>query len=207
MDTGTRTRRLIISMAQKRQRPGSGSGRDYLARRTTRMQFPDLGPILGLISWCTVGDAATRLYMPERVTDDLDVLIRSGDEPDAAARLSEAGFNRHGPLSIGGSRWISPSGFPLVLLVLDAPWVPSALREAQLNRDGQGLPVIPLSFLVVMKFDASRAQDVADITRMLGQATADQLAAVRGAFERWLPGNDEDLESLSALGQLEFRSA
>ena len=79
--------------------------------------------------------------------------------------------------------------------------------EAQTNRDGQGLPVLPLPYLILMKFRASRAQDVADITRMLGQAGEVQLNAVREVFERWLPGNDEDLESLIALGQLEFHSA
>ena len=56
-----------------------------------------------------------------------------------------------------------------------------------------------------MKYEAGRAQDLADITRMLGQATPEQLAVVFAVFARWLPGEEQDLESLVRLGQLEFK--
>ena len=207
MNTAAARRRLLISMAHRRQRPGSGSGRDYLIRRTTQLKFPDLTPILGTILWCAVGAAATRLYMPERMTDDLDILVHSEDSQDAQERLTNANYVYQGGLSIGGSRWLSPENFPIDLLYGDENWVKAALLEAQTNRDGQGIPILPLPYLVLMKFNASRVQDIADISRMLGQATEPQLASVRAVFKRWLPGNDEDLDSLIALGQLEFGSA
>jgi hypothetical protein len=56
-----------------------------------------------------------------------------------------------------------------------------------------------------MKFQAGRVQDVADITRMLGQAREETLAAVRRLFTALLPEEMADLESLIALGQLEMQ--
>jgi hypothetical protein len=59
-----------------------------------------------------------------------------------------------------------------------------------------------------MKFESGRAQDIADITRMLGQATPEQLATVRAVFKQWrTPDETEDLESLISLGRLEMISA
>jgi hypothetical protein len=55
-----------------------------------------------------------------------------------------------------------------------------------------------------MKYHASRMQDLADISRMLGQADTEMLAAVRALFAQWLPDEMEDLESLIQLGRLEY---
>ena len=55
-----------------------------------------------------------------------------------------------------------------------------------------------------MKFQAGRVQDLADITRMLGQAGEETLASVRELFRRVLPEAHEDLESLIELGRLEM---
>ena len=65
--------------------------------------------------------------------------------------------------------------------------------------------MLPLPYLVLMKFQAGRVQDVADITRMLGQTRAETLAAVRRLFTALLPEEMADLESLIALGQLEMQ--
>ena len=80
----------------------------------------------------------------------------------------------------------------------------AALLEAQANRDGQRLPVLPLRYLVLMKFQAGRTQDIADISRMLGLASSSDLDAVRGLFRKHAPGDLDDLESLIALGKLEM---
>ncbi len=141
------------------------------------------------------------------MTDDLDILIHVDDSQDAQERMTNAKFVYQGRLSIGGSQWLSPENFPIDLLYGEEKWVEAALLEAQSNRDAQGIPILPLTYLTLMKFNASRVQDVADISRMLGQATEPQLASVRAVFQRWLPGNDEDLDSLISLGQLEFGSA
>ena len=84
------------------------------------------------------------------------------------------------------------------------PWLAQALTEAQGNLDAQGLPVLPFRYLVLMKFQSGRIQDLADVTRMLGQASEDMLDSVRELFGQLLPGEMEDMESLIALGRLEM---
>lgn len=56
-----------------------------------------------------------------------------------------------------------------------------------------------------MKFQSGRVQDIADVARMLGQASVDMLNAVRELFKKVQPGDLEDLESLIQLGQLELK--
>ncbi len=46
---------------------------------------------------------------------------------------------------------------------------------------------------------------MADLTRMLGQATEDQIGRVRELFLKLRPGDIEDLESLIYLGRLELQ--
>ena len=43
--------------------------------------WPDLRELLGGLDWVIVGGVATRAYMPERMTNDLDILIRASDGP------------------------------------------------------------------------------------------------------------------------------
>jgi hypothetical protein len=54
-----------------------------------------------------------------------------------------------------------------------------------------------------MKTLASRSQDVADAVRMLGNATDQQLAEVRGVIDEFAPELREDIESMITQGKLE----
>jgi hypothetical protein len=56
-----------------------------------------------------------------------------------------------------------------------------------------------------MKFQAGRVQDLADVTRMLGQASDEALNAARDLFGQYSPADLEDLESLVLLGQMEIQ--
>lgn len=198
-------RKDLIALAQRLQRPGSGSALTFLRERTAWMRFPDLTQILYPIPWAVVGAVATRLYMPERATRDLDVAVRNEDAPEVRRRLAEAGYEYQGELSIGGSSWLSAAGIPVDVLEVSPPWLAQALLEAERNRDAQGLPVLSLPYLVLMKFQAGRVQDLADITRMLGQASDEALNAVRDLFAQYSPTDLEDLESLVLLGRMEMR--
>ena len=199
------TRKLFIRLAQKRQKPGTGSSAAFLRERTVRLVFPDLSGVLS-VPWATVGAAATRLYMPERMTQDFDILVSDADAGAARTQLQNAGFVYSGELSIGGSSWKSPqNGFPLDVLEGSEAWCKEAVAEAQTNRDAQNLPVLPLPYLVLMKFNASRSQDIGDLTRMLGQAAPEGLARVRQVFARYVSESDrDDLESLVMLGKMEL---
>lgn len=203
-DVRIQTRQTLIDIARRHQRVGAGSTSNFLAQRTTKMVWLDLTPILAPIAWAVVGAAATRLYMPERATQDLDVAIRAQDATAAREKLARAGFTHLGELSIGGSTWRAPDGQTIDVIEGREEWWEEALREAQTNRDAQGLPILPLRFLVLMKFQAGRVQDLADITRMLGQADTRTLDEVRALFKQFAPADLADLESLITLGKLEI---
>lgn len=168
------------------------------------MKWPDLTPVLLPIRWAVVGAAATRLYMPERTTQDLDIAIVAEDMPEAFKKLSAAGFVKQNDLSIGGATWRAQDGQLIDVIAGNDPWWPSALAESQTNRDEQGLPILPLRHLVLMKFQASRARDLGDITQMLGLANDTALKGVRALFQQHAPDDMDDLESLIALGKLEM---
>ncbi len=207
MDTQTR-RRSFIDIVRRHQRPGAGTSRQVLEERTTYLSWPDLTAVLASLRWAVAGAVAARLYMPERMTQDLDIVVLRADVAAAARRLRDAGYAMLGPLSIGRSSWKAPDGQTVDLISVSDAWWEAALDEAQSNRDAQGLPILTLRFLVWMKFQAGHAQDMADIARMLGQASGQALADVRALFQQVAaPGDLDDLESLIALGQLEMKDA
>jgi hypothetical protein len=84
-------RRLLLDMARRRAQPGTGSAREFLERRSAEVRWPDLTPTLAGIPWGVVGAVATRAYMPERATQDLDILVAAADRGEVRARLQRAG--------------------------------------------------------------------------------------------------------------------
>lgn len=163
--------------------------------------WPDLRPVLGDTPWIIVGGVATRAYMPERSTQDLDILIRAADLPPVCQKLEAAGYSRITALLIPGVAYRSPAGVEVDVLTSDAPWLTEAL--AQPHYDGAGYPVLALPYLVLLKLAASRAQDLADLSRMLGLADAPMLAHIRQLVQRYAPEDAEDVASLIYLGQIE----
>jgi hypothetical protein len=163
--------------------------------------WPDLTEILAGLPWAVVGAVATRAYMPERATQDLDILVIARDAREIQSRLEQAGFAKVQELAIGGATWRAPSGSVVDVIESREPWVPEALRD--LKRDPQGLPVLSRPYLVLMKVQAGRAQDLADAARMLGFASEDERQMTRLLFARYLSDALEDLESLITLGKLE----
>jgi hypothetical protein len=143
--------------------------------------------------------------MPERATVDLDVLVSRATATAVRDRLQEHGFRFTGELSVGGSTWIAPDGTGVNVLELDESWVGDALAQAQRNRDLQGLPVLPLPYLLLLKLRSGRTLDLGDITRMLGLASDANLDEVRRVISRFEPDAVEDVESMIALGRLEMQ--
>ena len=207
LTTARGRRALIISMCQRRQRPGTGSDLRALMRRRPTVTWPDLRDLLGQIPWAVAGAVATRLYMPERATLDLDILVSQGDLPTVEQALHAAGWQRTGELAIGGSAWAPAAGPPLDVIACGEPWCHEALRDAALNRDEQGLPILPLPYLIVLKMRASRTIDVGDVARMLGLADEATQARIRAVFARYTPEDLDDLDALTALGKLETEGA
>src|SRR5207248_1329930 len=161
--------------------------------------WPDLRPILSDLAWAIAGAVATRAYMPERATNDLDILVHQRDGETALERLQSAGFGLISPLAIPGFALRSPEGQAVDLLLGDHPWIGEALAHPAY--DPAGYPVLDLPYLVLMKLEASRVQDLGDLARMLGLAPVAELERVRSAVRRYAPEATDDLESLIYLGQ------
>jgi len=200
--TPARRRRFVIDFCRRRIRPGTGSGSAFLQRRTAMHPWPDLRPILEGIPWAITGGVATRAYMPERVTRDLDILIRYQDGDEVRRRLEAAGYRYVSPLTMPGFLMRSPQGVEVDVILGAYPWLDEALAHPR--RDPAGYPILDLPYLVLMKMAASRMQDLADLSRMLGLASEEELAPVRAVVARYAPEEAEDLESLILLGQIEM---
>lgn len=201
-ETSKDRRKIYIQLAIKRCRPGSGSSLEFLKTRTWNHPVANLTKIIQKTRFVVVGGIATRLYMPERMTDDLDILVLTNDATTLYQELRQAGSKKVGDLSIGGSTWLLPDNTLLDVIESESAWVNSALTYPESSPDG--LPIIALPYLVIMKLQASRSQDIADITRMLGGADETALNLVRNAVKTYMHDAVEDLESLIMLGKLEF---
>ena len=126
----------------------------------------------------------------------------SADAPALYDELVARGYELAGTLTTGGTSWRYTGGEILAVLESDEPWALEAM--ARPTRAESGLPVVALGYLVLMKLAASRAQDLADVSRMLGIADPPTLATVREIVRRFRPEDSADLESLIALGRLEL---
>lgn len=164
--------------------------------------WPDLRSVLEHVPWVIVGGVATRAYMPERATKDLDVLIRQEDEDKALGCLRSAGYQIVSRLSTPGWMARSSEGVEIDILLGNAAWLDEALANPHF--DPAGYPVIDLPYLVLMKLEASRSMDVGDLSRMLGLASEHDLDRVRQVVRRYSPQDVQDLESLIYLGKLEL---
>ncbi len=194
-------RHLYISIAKKRAGPGSGSGPETLWARTWRRPVFDLRTLTS-VPFVVGGGVATRLYAPERMIDDLDILIEAQKAALLSADLTGRGCQKLGSLPIGGSHWRLPDGTALDSVEESAPWAAEAIAHPALGPDG--LPVIALPYLVLMKMRAGRAIDIGDLSRILGAADESSLALTRSVMAANLPDGLEDLESLIQLGRLEY---
>lgn len=165
--------------------------------------WPDLREILK-VDWVIVDGVATRAYMPERMTQDLDILVSSDDGQKALKQLQSAGYIHIAALAIPGHHLRSPEGIDVDLLLGSGAWVGDALKQT--STDPAGYPVLSLPYLVLLKLESSRAQDVADISRMLGSASEADLNEVRSVIAKYSPQDSEDLESLIFIGKQEWNS-
>lgn len=201
-DLSAQKRKFFLTLVKKRVRSGTGSGSDFLNKRTWTYPVNNLNLILKQAPFVVIGGVATRMYMPERMTLDLDILIKAEDSELIYQDLNNAQGKKIGDLSIAGSQWQLPDNTSLDVLEGEDEWVKDAIANPNYAPDG--LPVISLPYLILMKLSASRTQDLADISKMLGLATEIDLNKVRQVIQKYLPTADEDLESLIMLGKLEM---
>lgn len=207
-------RRFFIERALKRRSPGTGSAilsLMKLPRGELKMSPQEL---LGDIPFCIVGGVATRAYMPERSTKDVDILVNACDFASAEECLSKTGYTAirklddlffvNSALGLFGRAW-QKADARIDLISSDQDWVHDALMID--SRDQTGLRVIALPYLVLMKMDASRGQDQADIERMLGRLEATAVEDVAKVVTRYLgdPQAAEDVRQYALLGRMEYQ--
>ncbi|MBM4425008.1 MAG: nucleotidyltransferase family protein [Chloroflexi bacterium] len=200
--TPRQRRHFLIQLGLRRQKPGTGSSHEFMMRRTALNPWPDLREILKGIDWVLIGGVATRAYMPERVTKDMDILVRRDDGEEVVERLEAAGYKKVSRLAVPGYLMRSPDGVELDVLFGEYEWLEEALTRH--GHDPAGYPVIGLPYLIILKLAANRGRDVGDMTTMLGWVSSeDELDKVRAAVARYSPEDSGDLESLIFMGQKE----
>ena len=197
-------RKLFIEIALRRCRPGSGSSREFLQKRTWKRPVTNLNNLIKKTPFVVVSGIATRLYMPERMTDDLDILVLTADAEELYQQLKKAGSKRVRELSISGKNWQLPDGTSLNVIESQELWVEKAVNNPNIAPDG--LPIIDLPYLILMKMKASRSIDMGDLGRMLGAADDRALIEIRKVIKTYLPDAVEDLESSIYLGKLEYEN-
>jgi hypothetical protein len=201
--TPRQRRRILIEMCLRRIRPGTYSSVEFLRRRTALHTWPNLHAILKDIPWVVTGGVATRAYMPERSTNDIDILVRREDCPKVWSRFRENGFEVASALDAPYFVARAIDTPEVDVICADFPWVEEALSSPR--HDAAGYPVLDLPYLVIMKLRANRGVDIGDMTRMLGLASGEEVERVREMVIRYAPEDRDDLEALIILGQLEFK--
>ena len=141
--------------------------------------------------------------MPERLARDFDILVHHQDGDATLVQLRQAGYQLASEPTISGRKSYAPDGTEIDLLLIPFPWIDDALQPDQ--QDPAGYPVLDLPYLVLMKMETSRAQDLADLSKMLGLAAETDLERTRQIVDRYMPEAAEDLESLIYLGGLEMK--
>lgn len=194
----------FLRLALRRAARGTGSQIAFYSQRTAMHQVPDLQSLLGSVRWVLVGDVALRAYMPERATLDVDILIHERDAHVAQMAFLNTGYRFIGTLGIGGFTVELGNEAPIDVLTRHDAWLDTAF--AQPVYDQAGIPVLPRAYLILMKLQAGRTQDLADIQRLLALTSTDERVSVRGIVERYSPELIEDLDSLITLADLEFGS-
>jgi hypothetical protein len=196
-------RRILIEICLRRIKPGTYTSPELLTRRTAMHSWPQLFTILKDIPWAITGGVATRAYMPERSTQDIDIVLPREDCARAWAAFRDAGFHVAPALDAPYFVARSPEIPEVDVICVDFPWLETALANPHM--DESGMPVLDLPYLIIMKLMANRGVDIGDMTRMLGLASDDDLDRVRDAVQTYAPEDLDDLEALILLGRMEFK--
>jgi len=205
-------RRAMLALSARRQRAGSGSDlRGLLGMRAARMEWwQQAENALSPIPHAVVGAVAAAAYMPARATADIDLAVAEAVATRLEDHLQARGWQRRGQLSmvgLQGTSWLTGVAHPVDVIYLPGAWGETAIAAAQSNII-DGLPILPLPYLTLMKLLASRLVDTGDLARMLGHQDEAALAAVRQVITaHGRPEDVADLEQIIALGQLEYEGS
>jgi hypothetical protein len=164
---------------------------------------------------CLIGAHAVNVYAPERTTQVVDYFTLPENYAAASERLCAAGFVKRATdleffqsrLDLFGVSWDHPESKAKVdLLSSTGSWAEAAFAAPRaVNTAGDR--VMPLAYLVLMKLDAARSQDQADLTRILGRVASADVDRVVDVIERHYsrdPALVEDVRQYALLGRWEY---
>jgi hypothetical protein len=202
----------MLNVSARKQKPGAGSNLQSLMkeRRITMKWWKEVVWLLQKngVTAAVAGGVAANSYMPPRQTGDLDLVVAISDLDKAGQILKKATWNFIGALNLEhgleGTGWKQGHN-ELDLLGLPGIWGQEALNEAQENLLAAKLPTVSLGYMVIMKLISARAQDSADIIKMLGAASEIEIEIARQTVYRWLPNDKEDFEQMVLFGKLEYQ--
>lgn len=202
----TRPATTFLRIALRRAAQGTGSSRVFLERRTAMQSVPNLGAILDPIDWVLVGGIALRAYMPERMTLDVDILVHERDAFTVRKRFTNAGYRVIAELTIGGFSVQSSNETepPVDVITRADTWLDSALASPSF--DLARYPVLGRPYLLLLKLQAGRSQDLADVQRLLSQTSLTERSEIRALIIEQQSELAEDFDSLCTLADLEFGS-
>jgi len=172
------------------------------------MIWPDLEPILKPIRWAVWGGVAIRHYIvPEREPLDFDAAVAAADGPAMREKMAASGYHYQGESEWGEAMWRSAEGVPIDVFEGAEEWWPTALAQAQSNRNAQGLPILPLPYLILLLLDDGRERKLNDAAKMLSAADEPTLAEVRSLVAHYRPQHAEGLAHLIVQGKREMNNA
>ncbi len=113
------------------------------------------------IPHAVIGGLAVGAHGAPRATKDVDFLVNEADAFTGTMVLSS--FKAGVPIAVRGVvvDYLTPEGSPHAAL----------LRQGIVDAsESEGIPVVPLEQLIVMKLEAARRRDMDDVARLLEQA-------------------------------------
>ena len=91
---------------------------------------------------------------------------------------------------------------PIDVLIRADAWLDTALKHPSV--DPAGYPVLGRPYLILLKLQAGRTQDLADVQRLLAYLPSSERSSIRQLVVRFAPELAEDFDSLCTLADLEF---
>ena len=163
------------------------------------------------LPYAIIGGIATTFYMPARTTQDLDLLILADDAERLEQALTQQNWTKLENIHINsdsveilGGAWRSAEDELLDLLYApDLPWVKTALHPKNTTTAPDGLRVIALPYLILLKLLARRNRDILDIEEMLQYCDEQKIAEIRSTISEAMPILLEDLEQHIAISQMD----
>ena len=164
------------------------------------------------VPFVVIGGVATRAYAPERATKDIDFMLEHDRFADGVQQLRKHGFIKrtdllfpNSALGLYGEAW-TQNGLEVDVISSPQEWCTQAFRGRV--EDQTGLRVIPLPYLVLMKFDSARGVDQADLTRMLGPLDGEKIEQIIEVLQSHYgdPSVADEVRQYAQLGQWELQN-